>query len=290
MRLPSPPSNPVTDALGQAADQVADAAEQVFGAAIDAAGDAMSPENAEQALKVLRASLLLAKAARDEAAGRLVTRVGDDVRSQVDATGAVILVGVAVIVVAIGMTVAGYSTASQAAGRVATGVARVGVAVTAFAVARTVAEGREVGKGLRGESASIRTALTNLEAEIGRLRARRDDADRGGARRAERDSILDNLRRAAQLLVDVAAAVGGEAPAGGGTTQGQGTFPGPGGVRGGDKIERLADRLKGLAIRRGNLPPDVRAQLIEACSPMPRIARPGMVAKAGTAVPPSQRR
>jgi hypothetical protein len=284
MRLPSPPSNPVTSALEQAADEVADAAEQVFETLIAAAGD-MSPENAEQALKVLQASLLVAKAAKDEAAGRLVARVDEDVKSQLDATGAVILITVAVVVMAIGIVVVGYNAASQAAGRVATGVARVGVAVAAFAVARTVAEGREVGKRLRGESASIRAAVANLEAEIGRLLARRDDAGRVGVRRVERDSILDSLKRAARLVVEAAAVIGGGAPAGSGVTEGQGATFGPGDVRSLDRIERLADRLKGLAMRRCNLPPDVRAQFIEACRPMPRIARPRMVSKAATAVP-----
>ncbi|WP_284617227.1 hypothetical protein [Aquabacterium humicola] len=287
MKLPSPPSNPVTDALEQAAGQVGDAAEQVFEALIGAAGE-VSPENAEEALKVLKASLLLAMAAQEEARGRLVARVDEGVTSVVDVTGAVIMVSVAVLVTIIGIVVAGYKTTSQAAERVATGVIRVGVAVAAFAVARTVAEGREVGKRLRGESASIRTAVANLEAEIGRLRARRDDADRIDARRPEREAMLEHLRRAARLVGEAAAAVGGRAPAGGGVTPGQGATSGAGGVGSLDRIERLVDRLRGVATRSGKLPPDVRAQFIEVCKPMPRMARAGMLPRVGTAVPPGR--
>lgn len=282
MKLPTLPSNPITVAVEQAADQAADAAEQVFDAAIGAAEEASSGDGS--GLRVLEKALSLTKAAKEEARAHVVALVDDEVASLIEAATASVMIAVALTVAALGLAVANASAAGAAASRVGLAMVRITVAMGAFAAARAAAEGQRHAQKLRHESAAVSLALADLNAEIRRLQSSQREQHGRISEKSRADvsvmvDQLDQLRKAASLLGDIPASKASGAPAAGGSASQPSTVK-PDEARNLARIDRLANRLMGYAAQRSAMMPVVRAQVIAACAHMPRIARPGVTPKA----------
>jgi len=285
MKLPSLPSNPVTDAVEQAADEVVEAAEQVLESMIGTVGEVDSGDN-QPGLRVLQKGLSLAEAAKGQARDRVETVVNDSVASTIESATGVVMVVVALVVVAVGMAMAGANAAVSATARVAFAMGRLTLALGAFEAQRAAAELRSARQRLRKEANSVGGASADLQTEIRRLRSEiNGEINKGNDRwRGERESILNNFEQAARLLADLAGSTTGAASATSGAPPP--STPSSGKVRRMEKIDQMANRLEGYARRRVGLPPVVRAHVIEACTPMPRLARPNFAPSAALPVGP----
>lgn len=292
MKLPTPPANSLTDAIQGAADQVVDAYEQVVEAVIGVAGE-MNSADMQAQLRLIQQTLLLAKAAKEEARGRVVAAARNGVLTVEATAAAQVLEAAAMVVLAAMLTVlvVGSTNSVAAMGRAVLEVVRFNAALATFLVAREVANSQGVAQRFDKEQRAVDASFADLQAEIRNRRSRTRDADNKiNEERAVRDRMLGNIEEAGRRLEEIAAAVTGSGPAKGVSVPPSSAAPPasakpPDGFRHQDRLDRLAGKLKDYALRHSELPLGVRGQVTEVLSPMPRIQLPSITPKVGVAMP-----